>query len=67
MIPVIAIANKCQRARQKHEDDRTVTVQVLRTGALILLFEKTNWNISACKNDSNIKNFLVSVTFCFAY
>ena len=37
---VKAIA-KWQRARQKQEDDRTESsVQVLRTGSLILLFEK---------------------------
>ena len=38
LLLLVAIA-KCQRARKKHEDDRKA-MQALRTGALILLFEK---------------------------
>ena len=42
---VITIA-ECQRARYKHDNDRKA-VQLLRTGALYVLFEKSfNWNIS---------------------
>ena len=35
---IVAIA-KCQRARQKYEEERKA-VQSLRTGALVSLFEK---------------------------